>query len=741
MGIKSNGWTALPAVKIVSFVAIIALGFAFLCNTFLLARQFDNSEIDLDVVFADFSGNDAFYNRFMSGTLFGLQSLLFFESEENIRNGNCLRWVEQDDGDYWLESSDGSRTWGTVNAAEYLIGEAYRSGSAIWWSDSGNYSVEYSPEQLELQRKSLETDAINNQLLSFRNLQNNLQNQNGLLYYIAKPGFGLSNADDYSIEFFVKQPVYLLVENGMSIAQSHSFYPPPLGDCTIYLAYTADAIGTQNTQWQSVQRTVIAQIALMIFIMVVAFALLIVLLCGAGRKRCYDTVYFNIFDKPYLDTGFFLLCCCEIAALVIISSIFKSYGGSYIRATQNTRRFLIVLAVASVMMLPPVLCYAISFAKRVKAGRWWRHTLIWRVWDAVWGSLTRFVKSLWAGVPLTFKVGVFAFCIYAAILFTAAASGANETAVALGFILALVFAVPMLRYARRLHALESGAKAASKGDYSDIGVKGGELGSIAESINNISAGIETAVELRLKSERLKTELITNVSHDIRTPLTSMITYADLLKNEGLTSEKAPEYLDILIQKSQRLKTLTDELFEAAKAATGNIEANLETLDFAALMRQVLGELDERVQSSGLDFRLNLPEHAWVLADGKLLWRVAENLLSNVFKYTLLQSRVYIDLVQDGGDVRLDIKNISAQPLNVDPSELIERFKRGDDSRSGDGSGLGLSIVQSFVEAQNSRFKLAIDGDLFKASVYVPRSSHVAAIPLDLTENPATCNKA
>jgi hypothetical protein len=284
-----------------------------------------------------------------------------------------------------------------------------------------------------------------------------------------------------------------------------------------------------------------------------------------------------------------------------------------------------------------------------------------------------------------------------------------------------VLAVFLMRlYARDLHLVERGAKAAGNGDYSTpIAVTGGELGSIAASINNISDGINTAVAQRMKSERLKTELITNVSHDIRTPLTSLITYTELLKSEGLDHEKAPEYREILIQKTARLKTLTDDLFEASKAASGNIEVQMESLDMVDFIRQVLGELNRRVEASGLDFRLNLPEHAQVCADGKLMWRVMENLLSNVFKYALPGSRVYLDAVQEGPLVQIVLKNNSATELNVDPAELTERFKRGDDSRTDGGTGLGLSIVQSFVSAQGGKFTIAIDGDLFKATVCLP----------------------
>jgi signal transduction histidine kinase len=300
----------------------------------------------------------------------------------------------------------------------------------------------------------------------------------------------------------------------------------------------------------------------------------------------------------------------------------------------------------------------------------------------------------------------------------------NVFALFICFVVAALAVFGMLRYSRKLHLLDIGARAASGGSYNaPIAVTGGELGSIAASINNISAGINAAVAERLRSERMKTELITNISHDIRTPITSLITYTDLLKSEGLNNERAPEYLEILIQKSARLKTLTDDLFEASKAASGNIDVCVANLDFVDLVRQVLGELDEKVRRSELDFRLNLPEHAPIRADGKLLWRVMENLLSNVFKYALPRSRVYIDIdpTTEDGWCRLDIKNISEHPLNVDPSELTERFMRGDEARGGEGSGLGLSIAQSFMLAQGGRFVLSIDGDLFKASLYLPKA--------------------
>ena len=265
-------------------------------------------------------------------------------------------------------------------------------------------------------------------------------------------------------------------------------------------------------------------------------------------------------------------------------------------------------------------------------------------------------------------------------------------------------------------------------------IKGGDLSTripekgsadfvtLASSINNIAMGLQAAVESEVKSERMKAELVTNVSHDLKTPLTSIITYVDLLKTEGLSSENAPKYLDVLDKKSQRLKVLTEDLFEAAKAASGNLSMKREILDVGSLLTQGLAELSDRIESSGLDFRVNIPpDRLHVQADGKLLWRAIENVLTNALNYALMGSRVYVDAAAKGNQVYLTFKNISASPLNIDPEELVERFKRGDESRSTEGSGLGLAIAKSLLELQGGIFKIDIDGDLFKVTMALPES--------------------
>jgi signal transduction histidine kinase len=279
---------------------------------------------------------------------------------------------------------------------------------------------------------------------------------------------------------------------------------------------------------------------------------------------------------------------------------------------------------------------------------------------------------------------------------------------------------------KKFNAIKEGIEQIKAGDFNHhIEVEGkGEFASLSNNINTITDGLKTTVNRELKSERMKTELITNVSHDIRTPLTSIITYVDLLKKEK-DPIKIQEYVDVLDQKSQRLKLLTDDLFEAAKASSGTIPVHLERIDILSLLTQGLGEVNAKVEALDLTFKINHPKNKlFVTADGKLLWRSIENLLSNIFKYALRGSRVYIDIEDMGNDILLTFKNISAYELNISADELMERFKRGDESRNSQGSGLGLSIAKSLIEIQKGQFSIQVDGDLFKAMFRIPKYSNL-----------------
>lgn len=240
---------------------------------------------------------------------------------------------------------------------------------------------------------------------------------------------------------------------------------------------------------------------------------------------------------------------------------------------------------------------------------------------------------------------------------------------------------------------------------------------MANDMNNVREGMRNAIQEQMKSERLKTDLITNVSHDIKTPLTSIINYVDILKREDIQDEKIRGYIDILDRKSQRLKHLTEDLVEASKISSGNIQLNIEEINLKQLLKQTNGEFEEKFQNKDLTLVCTLPENQMLIrADGRRMWRVIENLYNNAAKYAMPHTRVYVDGTFKGGKVVVSIKNISEYPLNFSAEELMERFVRGDVSRSTEGSGLGLEIARNLTLMQNGTFDIYLDGDLFKVTI-------------------------
>jgi len=296
-----------------------------------------------------------------------------------------------------------------------------------------------------------------------------------------------------------------------------------------------------------------------------------------------------------------------------------------------------------------------------------------------------------------------------------------------GIIIAVIYTFLLFRYGIKIldkvRTLNFATQQLAQGDF-DVTIKEdlSLLNPIANNLNNIKDGFKVAVEKEVKSQNLKNELIANVSHDLKTPLTSIITYVDLLKTENITPETQKEYIEILDRKSQRLKVLIEDLFEASKAGSGNIELYPENLDVVALLRQTLGELEEKINNSTLDIKVNAPENKVICRlDGQKTYRVFENIMSNILKFSMPNSRVYIDILETEKEVSFVFKNISAYEMNFDASEITERFTRGDKSRTTEGSGLGLAIAKSLVELQKGTMLITIDGDLFKLTVNFAKS--------------------
>ena len=375
------------------------------------------------------------------------------------------------------------------------------------------------------------------------------------------------------------------------------------------------------------------------------------------------------------------------------------------------------------------LAFWMTLCVRVKLGRWWENTVCcwllrlcrrilrwcWRVLCRAWGALAGFVR----GIPLVWRTAV-GCCVIGVLLFALESNHAD------GLLLALlaVLSVAACLLSMQLRRLQKGGEALAAGDLTsqvDTSHMYFDLKRHGENLNAISRGMSIAVEQKLKSERLKTELITNVSHDIKTPLTSIVNYVDLLQREH-TPEQEREYLAVLDRQAHKLKKLTVDLVEMSKASTGNIPCHIARRSVRELIDQTVGEYAEKLSAARLEPVVTLPdEELYCLCDGALMWRVLDNLLSNACKYACAGTRLYIAARREGETVAFSFKNISRDALNIDPDELLERFVRGDSSRTTEGSGLGLNIAKSLVELQKGTFSIAIDGDLFKVGFILPRT--------------------
>lgn len=378
-------------------------------------------------------------------------------------------------------------------------------------------------------------------------------------------------------------------------------------------------------------------------------------------------------------------------------------------------------------LTPLLLLFLCVFSAQCKAGTVLRGTLIarfirlvWRIMKATGRGLYRIAK----GLPLMWKTALvtLALVFIEFILFIQDYYG---TRAAPFLLLKLLELLAILYIALSLRTLQKGGEAMADGDFSqniDTRRLIGDFKRYGQRMNDLRSGMEQAVQEQTRAERMKTELITNVSHDIKTPLTSIVNYVDLLQKEDVQSETAREYIAVLDRQSRRLKKLTEDLVEASKASSGALPVDLQPTDVSVLFDQIVGEYQDRLADCRLTLVARPPEQAVsVYADGKLLSRVMDNLVSNICKYALEDTRVYAVAACDEEHVTISFKNVSRAELNISPDELMERFVRGDASRHTEGSGLGLSIAGSLVQLMGGTFHLSIDGDLFRADITLPRA--------------------
>ncbi|MBR6208814.1 MAG: HAMP domain-containing histidine kinase [Oscillospiraceae bacterium] len=389
------------------------------------------------------------------------------------------------------------------------------------------------------------------------------------------------------------------------------------------------------------------------------------------------------------------------------------------------------LAAAVLAMGAAVLLLCMTLAARIRAGQWWKNTVCYfllRLCGRLLRALGRTLIAAVRAIPVAWKLAL-VFCgvslinIFGIVLMVESRGYEGFWLFAL-FLVDLAGLAASLLLGVQLRRLRQAGQAMAAGDLSytvDTQKLWGELKAHGEDLNAVRAGLSRAVNERMRSERFKTELITNVSHDLKTPLTSIVNYVDLLKKEEIESPQAREYIKVLDRQSQRLRKLTEDLVDASKASSGVLPVSLETLDLRELVTQAGGEYAERLSRAGVETVTTLPEgECPIRADGRLLWRVLDNLFLNVCKYAQSGTRFYVNLQPMDHGAALTLRNISREPLNIPAEELMERFVRGDRSRSGEGSGLGLSIARSLMECMGGSLDLSLDGDLFKVTLYFPQ---------------------
>ncbi|MBQ3547880.1 MAG: sensor histidine kinase [Clostridia bacterium] len=444
----------------------------------------------------------------------------------------------------------------------------------------------------------------------------------------------------------------------------------------------------------------------------VAFiALICFLCCAAGRKFAYSSIQLNFLDRIPLDI------CLAVAAVIVGIFLIIFDTVQYFEGPE----IVIFLFVACTVLYFVALALLLTSATRIKTFTFWKNTLVYKVSSVLFKwfiAAAKFVFFHLKRLPLIIKtLGILAIIIFWGGVNLIFNLYQTEWLVMGSVFLTFWVSVLVIYIAITLQRIKSGGEKIVAGEFDrkiDTKFMVLDFKDFANKLNSIGEGMQVAVDEKVKSERFKTELITNVSHDIKTPLTSIINYVDLLKKEEIENETAKEYIEVIDRHSERLKKLVEDLVEASKASTGNMTVDFADCNVGVLLTQAIGEFDERLKVAHISPVLKKTERDVIIkADARLLWRVFENLLSNICKYSLADTRAYIEVYTSGGKAFIEFKNISKCELNLDSNELTERFVRGDSSRNTEGSGLGLSIAKSLTELQNGQMDITVDGDLFK----------------------------
>lgn len=493
---------------------------------------------------------------------------------------------------------------------------------------------------------------------------------------------------------------------------------------TISCSIKEEVVKEYKAIWEKQESIVIDTIIKTFVCAIVALLLFIYLICVCGKNK--DGEYKNMWiDNVWIEVHLAAIAGAALGAIALVIFVFEDY------LYGNFPKNLIYLTLGTVSALGSliILTSILSIIRNIKTRRLMETSIILRIIRWIVRLIVKIAKWIWK-ITKAFWLTIFrllskksgmifitALLIYTALIGIFGVFLPHGPFWLILGILLFGFASFLIAYrAKDFDEIKKGVSEVRNGNvgYKIPELKCDDMKTLAGNINDIAIGLDESVAAKVKAERLKSELITNVSHDLKTPITSIISYTELLSKIEDLPEEAKDYVAVIAKKSDRLKRLTQDLFDISKVQSGNDDVVLEKLDVALLINQALGEHDNEIQSSGLPFCVEAPKELFISADGRKMSRVLSNLINNILKYAMKNTRVFITASEKDGMIEMEFKNISAYPLNFNVEEITQRFVRGDESRTAEGNGLGLAIAKSYTEICNGTFDIVVDGDMFKA---------------------------
>ncbi len=695
-------------------IAMMISVFGIIWSTYRLSNIYGSKPYEKDY---GYTSTNSFINKFSTLMDEAVGVNLLYKSEGYIREGNAVDEEEllRSFKNYY-NIADGIITASTEIGEDYTV----RITSSSGIPDELLYNFYEYSDLVSTKLRSYRNVYIQSQLDSYINMKKDLDSFVNFFYYIEN-NEGSRVAGNYDKEDIMKLEQYVIL-NGEFLSDQMNFYTG-YSNSTIaegkYILYAGipnefvegDMFYTGQVEYISRKTSFPFFVSGFFICLFALLSIIVYVIRVAGQDEKGGDIALKAIDGVYNDVHAWIV----FISLAILS-MFGMFMFGVLIYTEEELWYLVicvVLTFLAVIEMSIFLSYICSVSRQVKAKRFFYNTLI--------AAVFRKAMEIIGGKSVTGLI-VTIFMIYTIVclaLFDLARRGGIFLIILMAFV--ALSAIAVVRNMESLTTIMKAAKAASGGEYKNIKINkiSTIFSSFAVDINNIQNGLQSSIQEAVKGERMKADLITNVSHDLKTPLTSIITYVDLLKRQPLNNTIADGYVDILVDKSLRLKQLIEDLIEASKASSGNLPVDKIKINLKELVFQACGEFEKRATAIGLEFRIAAAETVFIEADGNHMWRIYENLLSNVVKYAMPNSRVYINITTNEKYGVMVMRNVSQDEIKVNVENLAERFSRGDSSRTTEGSGLGLSIAKSLTILQGGKLGLAVDGDMFKVTVEMP----------------------